>query len=295
METIRLKVVCEDQLGVDIVMKRTTSFAIIKAGYSNIVKLPISHLKFVFDGQRVGDDDTPETLNMETDDMIEANMESGGVRIDSHSPLYIDSERSLVGFRERDRDEKLLEEFDSILHDQATADFTITCNGKNFPVHRAIISARSRVLRAMIQSNMVEAKTGVHNIDHPPIDDKCLEEMIHFIYTGRLSGNDIDIQALCFAADKYDIKGLVRAICTKLEVGEGREGQVWYGRHDQVADMLIAGDLHNIEQLKKMAIQRIKINKEILADKDFKAKILHYPKVLFELLQGSINNVELFN
>ena len=181
------------------------------------------------------------------------------------------------------------------MHDKATADFTITCNGKNFPVHRAIISARSRVLRAMFQSDMEEAKTGVHKIDHPPIDDKCLEEMIHFIYTGRLTGNYVDIQALCFAADKYDIKGLVRAICTKLEVGEAREGRVWYGRPDQVADMLIAGDLHNIEQLKKMAIQRIKINKEILADREFKAKIMHYPRVLFELLQGSINNVELFH
>ena len=50
--------------------------------------------------------------------------------------------------------------------------------------------------------------------------------------------------------------------------------------------MLIAGDLHNIEQLKEMAIRRIKINKDILADKEFKAKMLQYPRVLFELLQG---------
>ena len=112
-ETIRLKVVSEDHLGVDIVMKRTTRFATLKAGYSNIVKLPISHLKFVFDGRRLGDDDTPETLNMETDDMIEAYMESGYLRIDSHSALYIDSERSLGGLRERDRDEKLLVSFTS--------------------------------------------------------------------------------------------------------------------------------------------------------------------------------------
>ena len=181
------------------------------------------------------------------------------------------------------------------MYDKDTADFTITCNGKNFLVHRVIISARSSVLRAMLQANLEEAKTGVHNIDHPPIDDKCLEEMIHFIYTGRLSGNYFDIRSLCFAADKYDIKGLLRAICTKLEVGEVREGQLWYGGHDQVADMLIAGDLHNIEQLKKMAIQRIKINKDILLDKDFKAKMLQYPSMLFELFRGAVNNVELFH
>ena len=186
------------------------------------------------------------------------------------------------------------------MYDKETADFTITCNGKNFPVHRAIISARSRVLRAMLLSNLEEAKTGAHNIDHPPIDDKCLEEMLHFIYTGKLSGNHFDIQALCFAADKYDIKGLVRAICSKLEVVKVRVDQLGsgsglLGRPDEVADMLIAGDLHNIEQLKEMAIRRIKINKDILVDKEFKAKMLQYPGVLFELLQGSINNVQLFH
>ena len=53
---------------------------------------------------------------------------------------------------------------------------------------------------------------------------------------------------MCFAGDKCDIKGL-RSICTKLEVGDVMLGELWYGRPDQVADMLIAGDLHNIEQL----------------------------------------------
>ena len=41
---IRLRVVCEDHLSVDIVIKRTTNFAAFKAGYSNIVQLPLSCL-----------------------------------------------------------------------------------------------------------------------------------------------------------------------------------------------------------------------------------------------------------
>ena len=75
-------------------MKRTTHFATFKAGFSNIVKLPISHLKFAFDGERLGDDDTPDTLGMETADLIEVSTESGFAWKDS--TLYIDSERSLT-------------------------------------------------------------------------------------------------------------------------------------------------------------------------------------------------------
>ena len=117
MDTIRLKVVCEDHLSVGIVMKRTTHFATFKAGFSNIVQLPISHLKFVFDGERLGDDDTPDTLDMETEDVIEVYLERGAWPgcAWKDSALYIDSERSLTGFQLRDRDEKLLVSFAQII------------------------------------------------------------------------------------------------------------------------------------------------------------------------------------
>ena len=181
------------------------------------------------------------------------------------------------------------------MFDNDSADFEITCNGKKFLVHRAVISARSSVFRSMFNSNMEEARSGKMTIDNPPIDEKCIEELIHFIYTGRLSGSDFDIQAICFAADFYNLKGLITAVCQKLEVGEVRDGQVWYGRHDQVADMLIVGDMHNITKLKTMAVERIKINKGILADKQFKEKMVQHPQILFDLLQSSINSAKLFH
>ena len=162
-------------------------------------------------------------------------------------------------------------------------------------MHRAIISARSVVFKSMLNSDMEEARTGKMIMDNPPIDEKCLEEMIHFIYTGRLSGNDLDVQAICFAADFFDLKGLTSAVCQKLEVGEVRDGQVWYGRDDQVADMLIVGDMYNVSDLKTMALQRIKINKAILNDNRFKEKMIQHPQVLFDLLQSSINNFDLFH
>ena len=285
--------------------------ALLKTAFSSIVGLPVMDLKFRFDGRFCGDDDTPELMDMENEDMIEACLMTGDNWSDSD--LYLEQEKYSVRTRERFTDQRLLvctiidcnspsllmhylqENFGSILFDKDTADFTITCNGKNFLVHRAIISARSSVFRSMFNSNMEEARTGKMNIDNPPIDEKCLEELLHFIYTGRLSGKDFDIQAICFAADFYNLKGLVTAVCRKLEVGEARDGQVWYGRHDQVADMLIAGDIHNIAQLHKMAVQRIKINKAILTDKQFKEKMMHHPHVLFDLLQSSINNVQLFH
>jgi len=51
-------------------VKMTTQLIKLKQAYSERVGIPISSIRFIFDGRRINDDETPEQLEMEQDDMI---------------------------------------------------------------------------------------------------------------------------------------------------------------------------------------------------------------------------------
>ena len=43
----------------------------LKKSYSERVGVPVTSLRFLFDGRRINDDETPKALEMEQDDVIE--------------------------------------------------------------------------------------------------------------------------------------------------------------------------------------------------------------------------------
>ena len=72
----------------------------------------------------------------------------------------------------------------TVLEDDATTDFTIRCETKEFRVHKTILCARSPVFRAIILTPMEEATKG--EIFVKDVDGKTLATIINFIYTGEL-------------------------------------------------------------------------------------------------------------
>ena len=50
----------------------------LKKSYSERVGVPITSLRFLFDGRRINDDETPKALEMEQDDVIEVYQEQTG-------------------------------------------------------------------------------------------------------------------------------------------------------------------------------------------------------------------------
>ena len=52
-------------------MKQTTQMGKLKKSYSERVGVPVTSLRFLFDGRRINDDETPKALEMEQDDVIE--------------------------------------------------------------------------------------------------------------------------------------------------------------------------------------------------------------------------------
>merc|ERR1712142_320378 len=80
-EYIRLKVVGQDNSEIHFKVKFSTPMGKLKKSYSERQGVPITTLRFLFDGKRINDDDTPKALEMENDDVIEVYQEqTGGLR-----------------------------------------------------------------------------------------------------------------------------------------------------------------------------------------------------------------------
>lgn len=61
------------------------------------------------------------------------------------------------------------------------SDLTIKCEGREFKVHKAVVSIRSRVLTQACRNGFLESRTGV--VEHIQYDADTVERMIKYIYT----------------------------------------------------------------------------------------------------------------
>ncbi|ESO11507.1 hypothetical protein HELRODRAFT_166510 [Helobdella robusta] len=77
-EFIRLKVMGQDQSEVHFKVKMTTKMSKLKKSYSERQGVPIGYLRFLFDGRRLNDDETPKQLGMTDEDVIEVYQEQVG-------------------------------------------------------------------------------------------------------------------------------------------------------------------------------------------------------------------------
>ena len=108
---------------------------------------------------------------------------------------------------------------------------------------------------------MEEARRG--DIIIKDIDQKTLGTVIHYIYTGELEmAQDYDIQMLVHAVDKYDLPGMKQLLVNKMrkEVLNG----------ENIADLIISAYRHDVKELKDLALDMIKANREVFKDEGFR-------------------------
>ncbi|VDP17484.1 unnamed protein product [Onchocerca flexuosa] len=72
-EYIKLRVVGQDSNEVHFRVKFGTSMGKLKKSYADRMGVDVGSLRFLFDGRRINDEDTPKTLEIEEDDIIEVN------------------------------------------------------------------------------------------------------------------------------------------------------------------------------------------------------------------------------
>ena len=73
MEKLKLKVLGFNGDEIYFLMKKTAKMEKLKITYSQRIGIHVFSLEFCFNGVRIMDDDTPESLEMEQDDVIEVH------------------------------------------------------------------------------------------------------------------------------------------------------------------------------------------------------------------------------
>ena len=114
----------------------------------------------------------------------------------------------------------VLKDLLKLLQDTSSCDFTLRCNkDKQVQVHRLILSARSPVFKAMMESDMKENRNG-------EVELHCSEEtvnaLVHYIYTGELKEEvkgEI-ITELVKLGHEYQINDLVEDCADIFEITE---------------------------------------------------------------------------
>ena len=122
---------------------------------------------------------------------------------------------------------KIVNELESLSNDLAinfednnTSDVVIVVGDEKFYVHKAILMSRSSVFRAMFENDMKEKRENTVNI--PNFDSKVIQEMLRFIYTGKVKNINGFERILLSAADQYELESLkitcANILCENLKV-----------------------------------------------------------------------------
>jgi len=75
---INVKVVTSQGEEVFFKIKRNTKLSKLQGAYANKVGKDVSSIRFLYDGSRIQDDDTPASLEMEENDTIDVMVEQVG-------------------------------------------------------------------------------------------------------------------------------------------------------------------------------------------------------------------------
>ena len=82
-----------------------------------------------------------------------------------------------------------------------SSDVVLRVGGKVFQAHKNILTARSSVFGAMFQHDDMKEEGKPNKVDIEDVKVEVFEVMLRFIYTGKVSSNELTIDLLV-AADK---------------------------------------------------------------------------------------------
>ncbi|XP_065208775.1 speckle-type POZ protein-like [Planococcus citri] len=134
-------------------------------------------------------------------------------------------------------------------------DVTISVKGKEYRAHKTILATRSTVFDKMLRVDMLESKK--NHIEITDVDHEPFEEMLYYMYTGKVKNLNKLAFELLPLADKYDLEEL-KSMC--------ENALLWKLTTDNAARMLILADTHRVGELKRYALRFIRENYESCED-----------------------------
>lgn len=94
-------------------------------------------------------------------------------------------------------------QFEELFKNKTLSDVNLNVGGRIFPAHKNIIAARSKVFAAMFNHETAENLS--NQVDIQDIDPDVFQEVLRYLYTGRMSRETLDKMAVgvLAVADKY--------------------------------------------------------------------------------------------
>lgn len=112
--------------------------------------------------------------------------------------------------------DKLSDDLKKLLNNSEYFDVIISTGTKKLPVHKAILCARSKVFERMFQTDMLESKNQIIELDD--LDFEIIEDFITFLYTGEVRMVSLHrTMNLYYVADKYEVEDLRENCSSYLE------------------------------------------------------------------------------
>ena len=126
------------------------------------------------------------------------------------------------------------------------------------------------------------AESRENKVDLVDLEADTAEDMLTFIYTGKVTDVGEKATNLLDVADKYGISGLKEmseaALCAKMNI-------------DNVLNMLVLADLHNAPSVKSLALKFVRENvQEIVSQEGWRKKLEKYPEIVFDILEAAVTH-----
>ena len=142
----------------------------------------------------------------------------------------------------------LASDLGALLDEVDTADVTLAVGDCDFRAHSPVLSARSRMLKALLSRDAAESR----RVELDGVDPEVFKLLLRHLYTGELPEGDADTpemhQHLLEAADRFCIPSLLQASQHALIVGLSVES---------VGYTLVLADKHGAKDLKAAALRYV--------------------------------------
>jgi speckle-type POZ protein len=170
---------------------------------------------------------------------------------------------------------ELSSHFKELFDGMPLSDVNFNIGGREFPAHKLILAARSKYFAAMFQHPMREQST--NQIEIEDIEPEVFQEMLRFIYTGRVQVDKMESVAagLFIAADKYLLDQL-KMTCQNHLLGQMTS--------ENCVVLLSTGDLQNPTELLKEAAKFFRrLPSQVMATKRWEKIEEENPRLLCQI------------
>jgi len=163
---------------------------------------------------------------------------------------------------------------------QEFCDFSISCGDRSIQCHKAVLAARSPVLRAMLLNQMEEASS--RRLEPKNFDFNTMSLLLRYLYKGQIDNNVLERNAetLFKAADYYEVIDLKKK-CEKILVRKVSIGNM--------LEMLLLADMYKAPELREATKALIIANgSELVKQRGWKEKLKQSQHLTFEILEALI-------